>query len=221
MTSLIPSRRRACAGALLLATVAAFAADDNPNAKRDREQLQRTRSALKDTTAQRDALQAEKAAWEAERQRLTADATRNKGAERNAATLRKQLQDGDARTQQLSVDLAALRTSLTQAEQQAQEREAALRLQLQTAQREANERATAVRATAQLLERSTAELGRAESANRQLHAAGLRAITVLKLEWLAQERPPLDPLGLAAVRHENALASLREALDSARLGQAP
>jgi septal ring factor EnvC (AmiA/AmiB activator) len=221
----IRSHRRARVGAaLLVAGLAfaglAFAADDNPAARRDREQLQRTRSALKETTAQRDALQAEKAAWEAERQGLKSEAARSKGSERALATLRQQVQLCDAHAQQQNQDLSAVRASLTQAEQQAQEREAALRQQLQVSQREASERAVAVRATAQLLESSTADLQRATNANRQLHAAGLQAIASLRLEWQAQETPLLDPLGLAAVRHENALVSLREALDKARLALA-
>jgi chromosome segregation ATPase len=227
MTTLPAPHRRSRASALVLVAslaftgFAAFAADDNPAAKRDREQLQRTRSALKDATAQRDALQAEKAAWEAERQRLASEAARGKGSERALAALRQQAQQCEAQSQQLSLDLSALRASRAQAELQAQEREAALRQQLQAAQRDASERATAVRATAQLLERSTADLQRAANANRQLHAAGLQAIASLQTEWQAQETPLLDPLGLAAVRHENALVSLREALDKARPSPAP
>jgi chromosome segregation ATPase len=225
--SLLASCRRARAGAFLLAAglalagFAAIAADDNPVTKRDREQLQRTRSALKEATAQRDALQAEKAAWEGERQRLTTDAARSKGAERSLAALRLQVQQCDARSQQQGLDVIAVRASLTQAELQAQAREAVLRNQLQGAQREASERAAAVRATAQLLERSTADLSVAENAKRQLHAAGLQAIASLRTEWQAQETPLLDPLGLAAVRHENALVSLRQSLDQARLPPAP
>jgi hypothetical protein len=203
------------------ASFAALAADDNPAAKRDREQLQRTRSALKEATAQRDALQTEKAAWDAERQRLMGETARSKGSERTAAALRKQVAACEAQSQQQTQDLTALRSSLTQAEQQAQEREAALRLQLQGVQRESSDRASAVRATTLLLERSTTALARAEAANLQMHAAGLQTLETLRREWQAGQTLLLDPLGLAAVRQDNALAGLREALDKARLTPAP
>jgi hypothetical protein len=203
------------------ASFAAWAADDNPVAKRDREQLQRTRSALKEATAQRDALQTEKATWDAERQRLMGEATRSKGSERVAAALRKQVAACETQSQQQTQELTALRSSLARTEQQAQEREAALRLQLQGAERVSSERAAAVRATTQLLERSTATLARAEAANLQMHAAALQALETLRREWQAGQTLLLDPLGLAAVRQENALASLREALEKARLTPAP
>jgi phage-related minor tail protein len=219
-----PSRRCTVAAAVVLSFCASFAvlaADDNPAAKRDREQLQRTRSALKEATAQRDALQTEKAAWDAERQRLMGEATRSKGSERVAAALRKQVAACETQSQQQTQELTALRSSLAQTEQQAQEREAALRLQLQGAERTSSERAAAVRATTQLLERSTATLARAEAANLQMHAAALQALETLRREWQAGQTLLLDPLGLAAVRQENALASLREALEKARLTPAP
>ncbi len=218
------SRCRTVAAAVVLtfyASFAAWAADDNPAAKRDREQLQRTRSALKEATAQRDALQTEKAAWDAERQRLMGEATRSKASERVTAALRKQVAACEAQSQQQAQDLTAVRSSLTQAEHQAQEREAALSLQLQGAQRESTERAAAVRATAQLLERSTTALARAEAANLQMHAVGLQALETLRREWQARQTLLLDPLGLDAVRQENALTALREALDKARLTVAP
>jgi DNA repair exonuclease SbcCD ATPase subunit len=207
---------------LLLACGAGFAADDAATAKREREQLQRTRSALRDTTAQRDALQAEKAAWEQEKQKLTAELARNRGADRNAATLvRNQLQQCEETAKNQAQELAALRASQSQAEEQAAQRDTSARQQLAAAQRQGAESAATVRATGLLLERSTAELARAERSNVQMLAAGLQAVEALRLELVAQQSPMLDPLGLAAVRHENTLVGLREALERARLAKSP
>lgn len=216
-------RRCLCAGvsAVMLATTGATAlaqgSEETPEARRAREQLQRTRAALAQATSERETLQAQKQALEQNQSRLNAQAARAQAQERaQVAQLQREVQQLKDEALQQDVLVAALREQLGELVQLLVQTDSALRAQLALAQRETNERAAVTRAVAQILERSTALASQSEAARQQTHAAGLQAIEQVRREMGTKEISWSDPLGLRAVRRENTTDLLREALDAPR-----
>jgi hypothetical protein len=204
--------------ALLLAglVAGATAQGKDDRASREREQLRRAQASLRDTSAERDTLKAEKAVLAAQQDRLAKDSA---AAKAQAATLRQQLARGQADADALRMEVAALKersaAEATAQQTAAAEREAALQQQLAAVRRDIADRAVANQRLVALLEASTTALREADGRNRSLHAMGLALVD----RW--RHKTPVEALvqsealvGVAGVRAEDEAETLRTRLDA-------
>lgn len=205
--------------ALVLAA-AAFAtpsqAQSNAAASRERELLRRAQAALRDVTAERDALRAELAALKARSDSLASAA---ESARADAAALRPQLARSRDEAVALRAELEAVRAGFAsetaQAQAQAAGREAALAQRLAVAEGERDERTAANQALSALLARRSAALRDAERRNDELHAIGRTLVERWRLKTPAEAMLATEPLtGLGAVRAEDQAERWRLELDA-------
>lgn len=205
----------ACLFGLLLA--AQFAAAQAPQS-RERELLRRAQAALRDVTAERDALRAAEAALKA--QLSEAEAARDR-ARAEVAALSASLRQAQAERDALQGSLQAEREQAArlQAGQQAAAvaREAAWQQDIAALRSTLEERTLANRSLSALLERANEALRDAERRNAELHAMGLILIERWRHKSAAEAWLHEEPVvGVAGVRAEDQAEQWRLKLDALR-----
>lgn len=208
-----------CMLLLCLLLQAAAAGAQGQTASREREALRRTQAALREASAERDALKAQIAALTAREAEAAKQAT---AAGTAAAALRPRLQRAQGEAEALRAELAVAKQqheqALAEARRGATQREEVLRTQLQAALRERDERATANRSVGALLGETTASLDEARRRNGDLHALARELIERWRHKTPAEALLAADPvLGLAGVRAEDQAERWRRQADDLRL----
>jgi len=207
------------AGALASGTLDAAAEDKA--AAREREMLRRTQQALKAEQEQRSTAEREKGALAAEKAKLQDDVKKNSA----------QLASVQAKSRASLSQIAGMQSELEQlkaakvADEQAQDalkRDVSrLTQQLAQTQRTLAERTSANQTLIAVLERSIEALANAETKNRELHAAGLKAVDAYKNKGVGAALSQREPVfGFGAVQVENLAEGLRTQIDAQRIPSA-
>ena len=207
----------ACAAMLC---VGAAHAEDKA-ASKERELLRRAQMALRAEQEQRSNLEREKGALAAERQKLQ-DETRRQGTQLSAVQAqargaRAQLEEARAEASKLKTELDTQRTAGEQLQAQVEQ----LGRQLAQTRQQLTERTQANQTLIGLLERSTQALSDAETRNRELHAAGLKAVDAYRNKGVAAALSQREPVfGFGSVQLENVAEELRTQIDAQRVPSA-
>jgi hypothetical protein len=200
---------------VLLQLCSAWAQTPQPG-QRERELLRRAQAALRDVTAERDALRAEKQALVAREAQASKEGAATAAS---AASLRIQLARAREEAEALRTQLETARREsadrLAALERGAAERETALRQQLAGALRERDERTASNQRVTALLADSTAALAEAQRRNAELHAFSRELIERWRNKTAAEALAQAEPLfGVAAVRAEDQAEAWRRQADA-------
>jgi chromosome segregation ATPase len=202
--------------AALCSLLACQAQAQTDAASREREMLRRAQAALRDVTAERDTLRAERASLSAQ----LAQAETERGAAREAAaTLRPQLrraeEERSAQREQVESLQREHAAALESLRQSAAAREVELQVQLQQTQTERNERTLSnQRLTALLGEATQARLD-AEQRVADLYALSLTVIERWRQKTPAEALADTEGLiGIQGVRAENQAQGWRDEADA-------
>jgi chromosome segregation ATPase len=209
--------------ACLLFASAAHAEDKA--ASKDRELLRRAQAALRAEQEQRGSLEREKGSLAQEKQKLQDDVKRQgsqlSAAQGQAKAARVQLEQARAEADQLKAQLETQQSANTQEQAALRQQVEQLRRQLAQTQQVLGERTQANQTLVSLLERSTQALSDAETKNRELYAAGLKAVQAYRQKGVVSALAQREPVfGFGSVQVENVAEDLRTQIDAQRVPSA-
>jgi chromosome segregation ATPase len=195
-------------------------------ASRDREMLRRTQQALREAQAAQEQAQRERSTLITERTALQ-ESLQKEGVQREQ--LAKQLVAAqrklEAERRQAKAERDAIEAKRVAAEQQAQQQGAradAAEQQLAQTRQELRVRTQAIERLTLVLDASTKALNQAEGKNRELYAAGMKALEAYRRKGVGDAIAAREPVfGLRAVEHENIAETLRSQIDAERLQTTP
>jgi DNA repair exonuclease SbcCD ATPase subunit len=214
--------------ALALAACLLFAGSaqaEDKAASKDRELLRRAQAALRAEQEQRGSLEREKGTLSQEKQKLQEDVKRQgsqlAAAQGQARKSSIQLDQARSEAEQLKSQLESQQSANAQEQTALRQQVEQLRRQLSQTQQVLAERTQANQTLVSLLERSTQALSDAETKNRELYAAGLKAVQAYRQKGVVSALAQREPVfGFGSVQVENIAEDLRTQIDAQRVPSA-
>jgi chromosome segregation ATPase len=217
--------KRIVVAIISMSALVSLAHADDKSASRDKEMLRRTQQALKAEQDQHSAAEQEKSALATDKAKLQNEIKKNSAqlasVQAQSRGARAELDRAHAEVDRLKAELDATRTADEQAQGALKQSVERLGLQLSQTQRLLSERTSANQTLISLLERSLESLAGAEAKNRELHAAGLKAVEAYRQKGVGAALAQREPVfGFGAVQVDNVAEGLRSQLDAQRVPSA-